>query len=412
MKSKTGTMLLSLIIAFGLWLYVVTVVSPEQERPYTNVPVTLEGESILRDRNLMIVSDTDLSVRVDLKGNRQDLNNLNSSNLSLTANLSGIYEPGEYHLGYSISFPGNIPAGAVTTMNKEPSTVTVVIAERISAHIPVRVEYIGNAADGFIADKPQAQLDYEEVVITGPKEVVEQIDHAYIRVDCTDATETITESYRFELRNRNGEPVDAAMITTNLEQIQVSVPVFQTKRIELVLNINSGGGATAETSKIEIEPRYIYVSGSESALENLETLIIGTLNLGDILEDTEKTYPIILPEGVTNLNDGEIEATVRISFPALVKKEFVISQISVRNVPEGMTADLITKQLTIVVRGPGSLMNRITEEDIFVEIDVTGVENTAAVEARITFPSEFAGVGAVGKYSVNVQLMDQTDTEE
>ena len=410
-NNRIGTILLSLVVAFGLWLYVITVVSTEQERPYNNVPVVLEGESVLRERNLMIVSDTDLTVRVELKGSRKNLNDLNSGNLTLTADLTGIYEAGEYQLGYSVQTPSNIPAGSVTVMNKEPGMVTVVVAERISRSIPVYVEYIGDAADGFIADKPQAELDYQEVTITGPRETVELIARAYIQVDCTDRTETITESYRFSLQDAEGNPVDAAMITTNIEQVKVKVPVFQTKRVNLVLTVNPGGGATEETSSIVIEPAYIDVSGSESALKDLEQIVLGTLNLADIADDLEKTYAITMPEGVTNLSNIE-EAAVTVSFPELTKKEFTITNIKTVNVPEGMVPDLLTKQMTIVVRGPKALMNKLTAEDIFVEVDLTGVENTAAVEAKITFSGEFEGVGAVGKYSVNVKVEAAADTEE
>ena len=410
-NNRIGTILLSLVVAFGLWLYVITVVSTEQERPYNNVPVVLEGESVLRERNLMIVCDTDLTVRVELKGSRKNLNDLNSGNLTLTADLTGIYEAGEYQLGYSVQTPSNIPAGSVTVMNKEPGTVTVVVAERISRSIPVYVEYIGDTADGFIADKPQAELDYQEVTITGPRETVELIARAYIQVDCTDRTETITESYRFSLQDAEGNPVDAAMITTNIEQVKVKVPVFQTKRVNLVLTVNPGGGATEETSSIVIEPAYIDVSGSESALKDLEQIVLGTLNLADIADDLEKTYAITMPEGVTNLSNIE-EAAVTVSFPELTKKEFTITNIKTVNVPEGMVPDLLTKQMTIVVRGPKALMNKLTAEDIFVEVDLTGVENTAAVEAKITFSGEFEGVGAVGKYSVNVKVEAAADTEE
>lgn len=412
MKSnRLGSFLLSLVVAFGLWIYVITNVSTEQERPYRGVHVTLEGESVLRERNLMIVSDTDLTVQVDLKGSRQDLNNLNPGNLILTANLEGIYDPGEYQLGYSVDFPGNVPYGAVTVMNRDPSFVTVVIAQRISRSIPIRVEYTGEAAEGFIADKPQAELDYQEVVITGPREVVEQIDHAYINVDCTDRTETITESYRFQLRDAEQNPVDAAMITTNIEQVKVKVPVFLTKRIPLVLTINPGGGATEETSKIEIDPQYIDVSGSESALKELEEIHIGTLNLGEIPEELEKVVEINLPEGVTNLSNIT-EAVIRVSFPALDTKELTVTNIQTRNVPSGMTADLLTKQLTVMLRGPKSLIQKLEAENVTIQIDLTGVEGSAAVEAKIVLPKEYEGVGAVGKYSVNVKVEPITDTEE
>lgn len=412
MKSnRLGSILLSIVVAFGLWMYVINNVSTQQERTYRGVQVMLEGESVLRERNLMIISDTDLMVQVDLKGNRTDLNNLNATNLTLTANLDGIYDPGEYQLGYSVNTPGNVPAGAVTVMNKEPSTVTVVVAERISRSIPVKVEYIGEAAEGFIADKPQAELDNQEVTITGPRQVVEQIDHAYISVDCTDRTETITESYRFVLRDQSDNPVDAAMITTNIEQIRVKVPVFLTKRLPLVLTVNPGGGATEETSKIVVEPAYIDVSGSEKALAELEELLLGTLNLGEIPEDTEKTFEIKLPEGVTNLSNIT-DAVVQISFPALATREFTVTEITTKNVPTDMVADLLTRQLTITVRGPKSLIEKMEDSDVIVQIDLTGVEGSVAAEAKITFAKEFEGVGAVGKYSINVKVEPKGDTEE
>lgn len=413
MKNKFGSIFLSVVVAFGLWLYVVTTVSTEQERSFSNVQVTLEGESILRERNLMIISDTDFAVRVSLKGSRQDLNNLNSSNLTLIANLSGIYDPGEYRLGYSVGFPANIPGGAVTVMNKEPSYVKVVVAEKISRNIPVRVEYVGNASDGFIVDKVNAVLDQEYVTITGPRETVEAIDHAYIEVDCTESTQTIMESYRFELRDAESQPVDAAMITTNTEQIRVTVPVFMTKRIPLVMTVIPGGGATEDTTEIRIEPEYIDVVGSENALKDLEEWVLGTLNLADIGDSAERTYPIVLPQGVTEMNEIA-EAKVSISFPELTKREIVITNIQIHNVPEGMAAELLTKQFTITVRGPRSLVNQISAEDILVQIDLTGVENTAAVEAKISFKPDYAEVGVVGKYSVNVRVADviPADTEE
>ena len=43
MKSKILTLLLSAAIAFGLWLYVVTVVDPEYEASYYDVPVVFDG---------------------------------------------------------------------------------------------------------------------------------------------------------------------------------------------------------------------------------------------------------------------------------------------------------------------------------------------------------------------------------
>jgi hypothetical protein len=56
------------------------------------------------------------------------------------------------------------------------------------------------------------------------------------------------------------------------------------------------------------------------------------------------------------------------------------------------------------------LVEKLTIGDITVTIDLTGVENTAAVEAKITFPPKFSSLGAVGKYSVSVHVKPEEVT--
>ena len=56
MKSKLPALLLSLVVAMGLWLYVVTSVSPESDQIYSGIPVVFENETSLLDRELMLVS--------------------------------------------------------------------------------------------------------------------------------------------------------------------------------------------------------------------------------------------------------------------------------------------------------------------------------------------------------------------
>ena len=39
MKNKLSTLILSLLIAFGMWIYVITSVSPGSEETFHNIPV-------------------------------------------------------------------------------------------------------------------------------------------------------------------------------------------------------------------------------------------------------------------------------------------------------------------------------------------------------------------------------------
>ena len=88
MKNKLISIGIAILIAFGLWMYVITEVSPNSEWTYYDVPVKLEGETVLKERQLIITGISDTSVDLTLSGNRSDLNQLNSANITLKADMT------------------------------------------------------------------------------------------------------------------------------------------------------------------------------------------------------------------------------------------------------------------------------------------------------------------------------------
>ena len=69
MKNKIGYAAMSVVIAFALWLYVITSVSPGSEETYDNIPVVFSGETVLQqDRGLMVTSISSDTVAVKLSG--------------------------------------------------------------------------------------------------------------------------------------------------------------------------------------------------------------------------------------------------------------------------------------------------------------------------------------------------------
>ena len=166
-KNKFLTAVLSVVIALGLWVYVVTVVKPESTDTYYNIPVVLEGESLLSDRNLMIVEGKDTMVTMELFGNRTDLDKVNSSNITLIADLARIYEAGEVELTYSHRFPGDVPSGALSVQSKSPATIKLKVENRKSNDVPVEPVYIGKMPDSsmYIVDTGSAELDNKTIKI-------------------------------------------------------------------------------------------------------------------------------------------------------------------------------------------------------------------------------------------------------
>ncbi len=401
-KNKAGAILLSLVIAFGLWLYVITYVSTSHEQTFYNIPVALSGESMLTERGLMLLSHEDYRVDVTVSGNRQDVSKVNAGNLQIVADLAEVYDPGEHSLTYHVGYPGNIPSGALSSQ-KDPDRINVVVARRRTKNVSVVVDYIGDVPADYIMDTSSMELDREYVEISGPENVVNSIDHAYIAVDCEGRTQTIYENVRFELRDGAEQPVDASYITTNVSEIRVYLPVAMVKKIPLTVTVLDGGGATEETSTIRIDPMELSVSGSYAALASLEELNIGTIDLSQVTMDTELTFDLSLPEGVDNVSNLPT-AKVSISFPKLATREFTITEFTPVNLAEGMTWECLTRQLTITVRGLKNEVQRLNLQDIQAKVDLKKVENTSAVEPTIEFSKAYKSLGVVGSYSVSVQV--------
>lgn len=402
MKNKIVTALLSVVIAFALWLYVITVVSPNSDKTYTNIPVTLQSEVVLQERGLMITTAELPDVTLQLEGNRADLDKLNSSNITIAVDVSRIGTPGKHSLSYTPGFPGDIANNAITVLSRSPDTIIIEVENRISKNVPVDIHYTGTLSEDYMADKDNKVLDYETVNITGPESVVDQIAMARIEVDMDGRVESINEQFEYTLCNEKGEPVDAALVTTDAEVITLNLRIVRVKQLELTVNVIDGGGATKDTSAITIEPKIIRVSGSDNLLEGLENLELGTINLGEMQEDGVLTFPIKLPEGVTN-ETGVMEATVEVKFPDLDKTTLTVKDLKAINVPAGMAVDMITQMLEIQLRGPKEIIKDITAENITVEVDFANEQaGTVSIKANIIIDVE--GVGAVGTYNITATL--------
>lgn len=411
MKNKLVSLILSLVIAFGLWGYVITVDNPEFEKVYYNIPVYFQNESALTSRGLMITSDSAPKITLRLKGNRSDLNNLNESNINIIADLSRIYDTGTLSLGYTISYPGNVPESAITVMDKSMEYISLTVERRVEKQVEVIPIYEGTVPDGYLADKANAVLDYESITVAGPASILNQIDHARIFVDINGRTSTLDDVFTYTLCDKYGRAVqvnNVELVTAQPGEVKLLLPIQQVKELTLALNVTYGGGVTEENSQIVIDPAVIIVSGSEESLADLgDTLIIGDLDLSKLNIEMDQTFDIILPAGVTNRTMVGLEhkASVTISFPDLKTATYTITKIEPLYVPSGYKFELVTKQFSITLRGPKALIDALDADQIVASVDVSDAKAGELHGAKpiVKLPAGFEAVGMIT--AENVQIM-------
>lgn len=405
MKRKILNIFLSAIIAFGLWVYVINVVSPEFTETFYNIPVVYEGQNAMEDRGFMITSGMDTRVSLKLKGNRSDINKLSSDNITVKVDLSKISEAGLQNVSFTVAYPGNLDNDDISVEERNPSKITLRVEQIRSKEVPIKVVYKGDLPENYISDKVNAVTNYTSVLISGPSPVVDQIREARIEVDLTGRTQSISENFRYTLCDENGQAVDAENVETNVEDVRLELKIQRIKEIPLQLTVVPGGGATRENTTVQQSITSIHVSGSEAALEGLDMINLGTINLAGILENTTLTIPIELPGNVTN-HSGVHEVQITIKFSNLEKKTFTaVTAFQATDVPEGMEAEILTKTVTVTLRGPKKLLNQIKEDDIIAVVSFAGADvGTAKMLATIQLPEGFEAVGAVGICEVSATL--------
>lgn len=414
MKSKVLQFLLSLVIALGIWVYVVSVVSPEYEVTIHSIPVELVGADTLADRDLIIVSNKNFTVDLKLLGNRVDLKKLSASNITIQADLSQIKEPGEHTIRYDIIYPSIVQSGNIDALEKHPQHITLTVAERGTKQVPVKVKYKGSVPADYVADRQNPQINHKTVTITGPVAELERVDHVSILVDLTDQVSTITGVFRPTICDANGNAlVDAAMLSCDVKEIQTTIKIQKIKTVPIVVDVIDGGGLTEDDVKLTLSIDSIVVSGSEAALEDLDQIVVGQIYLSNLLDSTTMDFEISLPAGVGNVT-GATSVTVEIKLlRELQIQEFEVMQIFTVNEPQNCKVTMLTRSIRVQIRGTEEALAYLRQNpnSIVAVVDCSDVSDghnqnmVLNVTIKIVDGND---AGAVGEYTVTVNVSEST----
>jgi len=411
-KSKLIYVLISIVAAVFLWVYVVTVVSTEQTETFYKIPVTFTGVETLREEGLTITNGLDTTVNLRLTGRRTLIQQLNNENILLTVDVSKINAAGTYSRGYSISYPTLPQNGGITVNMRSPQNLEITVAELLTREIPVKTVFQGTTQDGYAVDSMVAA--YDSITVTGIQEQVSRIDKALIIVDEEDLNRTTTAEMNYTLIDADGEPIDAADFVTDVDHVSVTVNIVKYKEVPLIMAFNPGGGASEANVDWEAEPSTIIVSGDEAVLDNLNYILLGTQNLSELVADTNETYPIVIPDGVTN-ETGTAEATVSMKLSGLTSKKVTLSgtgSFTLINTPAGFVANSVTQSLEVTVRGPSEDISTVLPSDLRVVADLSGLTSAAGtykIENVAVYLDNHPNSGIMGSYNVMVTMMTEAE---
>ncbi len=412
LQSKTLYAVIAVIASIFLWAYVANYENTTQEVLLTGLEVDyIGGEDILLDRDLLVTDQDMQSVTLTLLVKRSIATKLRNDSVHISVDLRDIRSTGVYEKVYLIEYD-EVNEDDVIVTRKYPEYMTVNI-DRLSTapSVEIRGDFNGSTKEGFM--KENIIYSPETIEVTGPETLVSRVAYAEVRIERENLDKTVTGKVPFVLKDQDGETIDSAELTTNVSEIEYTIPVTFTKEVGLTVKLIPGGGATADNVTVEINPATISLSGDQAELSTINQIQLGTIDLSTFAQSCTENFTILIPNGFHN-ESGDVTATVTVTVKGLATKRVVTTNISFINVSEGYIPTAITQYKEVVIRGPAEILDLIEGGNIRIIGDLTDIGSAVG---RFSVPTTvvidgYADAGVIGDaYNVVVSLEEAPPEE-
>ena len=399
-ESRWVYVVLSILLAIVFCSYIRAAVDPSGTINIHNVRVEITGAGVLASQGLAVSEISPQTVELPVEGPTSARSNLlrNRSGLYVRVDVSSCVE-GVNTLRYRPVFPEGINTDDLSAPS---STVTVTVEKLYSKTFDVQFRLDGRVAGDYQMGLPA--IEPATVTVSGPVDQVNQVDKVAAILEVEELSERFAGDLPLTPLDKQGKPLTDLELTLSADTAYVVVPVVVTKKVDLTVNIQPGGGAAADDAVVRIEPESITVSGAEADLDALEEISLGSISLATVVGTNTFSFPIELDPSLTN-ESGLTTAEVTVTVDGLDTEVFAVTNIRTTPAPEGYTAEVVTQSILVTVRGPAEELAKIDASQILVVGDLSDVTNEGAqlVPTKVYLNGN-STVGVTGTYSISVNI--------
>ena len=403
--SRAFWMIVSLIASLAIWVYVSSVESDEFKKTFRGVEVKLSGEALLRDSKNLVITDMDTgTVTIEVVGPRRVVAGLDEEKLYAQIDVSKLSRAAYTSQQYSVIYPDGTDTSNLRITRKTPETINFMVSTQTSKSVPVRGSFEGSVAEGFTAESPV--FDPATITLTGPETYLKNVEYAWVSFGKENVDSTYEVETGYTLMSADSTPCSTTGITFSTDTVTATLPLLMLKEVKLGVNLIDGGGATAENTKVTVEPASVTLAGDSKLLAGMNKINLATIDLTEFAASFTETYPIPIDNTLRNTT-GATEAKVTVEVVGLETKTFKVTNIDYANLYEGLTATVGTESLEVKLRGNPESLAQIRDENIRAVADLSDMgESTGTYmpKARI-YVDGYPDVGAIGHYTIAIEIV-------
>lgn len=388
----------SFVAAVIIWFVVSVSVYPTIDRVIYNVPIKVDLTGTYAEaNNFQVVNQSDAFTTVYITGNRGQVGNLKSEDLVAIATAENVSSAKSYNLPIEIE----CLTGKQFEITKLSNTfVSVEFDEIITKEIavkPLMRQSDVTVASGFICDTDDVIVVPATVSVTGPKETVENVTDAYVRI----VTESeLSQTYEYsssELLLYSGDTEindEDNELSFNRTSFNIRIPVLQKQIIQLgvkITNAPASFNTNAYMEKLILSSYELEVAAPSELIKDITLLDVGSIDMREVDIGSVFTFNSadFLPEGYQNLSEIN---TITVSCPSEGLEKVLISirgsAVQFINAPAQFDFKMVTSGFTPYFIGPANIIDNISYIDIVSQIDL--INNFDMVAGDFKLPVLFS----------------------
>ena len=250
-------------------------------------------------------------------------------------------------------------------------------------------------------------------MVSGPQNTIRKIDRCVITLNQEEElTDFLTVTGVPILLDVNGATVDSEYLTVEPGSLEVTVPVYKTKRMDLRLEfVNIPRGFPIERLNYTLSQNGVAVAAAADIIDNQDEIVIGPVDFRTVDIGKEVTLDVTLPAGFANI---ENVTSVTVTFPTygLASKSLSVpeSNFVLENIPTGFNAQVVSRGLdNVKLVGDSAVISGLSPDDLVASVDlsqVTAKRGQYTVTVKVYCQNK-ALAWAVGEYAVNVSLTER-----
>lgn len=389
MKNKLtynlGLKMMSVFIAFALWLIVVNYDDPTISSTYSGIQVEIVNQDALTEQGKVyeILNNSDI-INVTITGPRSVIDSLRKENIRAIADMQELTLMDT--VGIQLSTDKNFDQ--LDVIKGDHIAVELNIENLKSSHFPINLVQNGQPADGYIVG--DITSNQNTVRVSGAESVVSSVVRAECVVNVNGRSSDITTSSEIRLYNSDNQLVEHPSLQLNINSVNINAEILLTKEVPVIYQYSGiplAGYVVEEPLKSDCET--VVIAGKTDVLEGISSIEVPAtaINVMDKDESYIESVDLgrCLPDGVRFADssfDGMSAVNVNLIKLIMRSLNVPVNNLSVINLPDGFYAEVLMGDAEGT---PNATLHIITEgiTEAYEGINGAGVHGTMDIASYL-----------------------------